>query len=505
MSTGTLLIRADASIAMGTGHVMRCLALAQAWQDAGGRVVFAMAQSTESVRERLANESCDMLAVSSAIGSTEDLQQAAAFAREHSCEWVVVDGYLFGADYQKGLKAASQKVLFLDDYGHAQRYSAEVVLNQNLSASAELYSHRECQTRLLLGPKYALLRREFNAWRDWERAISSNCCRVLVAMGGSDERNVTATVIEGLRLTALKELEVTVLVGGSNPHLRGLQDMVAGSPLKMRLLKDVSNVGELMADADFAISAAGTTCWELCLLGLPSLLINVADNQTTVARELHNRGCAIHVGHDIAAENIAENIKRLSNDHELRQSLSRRSQQLVDGKGATRVVSALRGVQSLRLRRAEEKDRHLLWEWANDPEVRTHSFSPDPISWETHVAWFDAKLNALRRPVPTGMILIAEDGNGSPLGQIRFDLRPDGEWEVSVSLDQKMRGRGLAAELIESGVRQVLTNHPGARIHAFIKPENTASVKAFQRAAFRNAGRDQVRGNAAIHLTYDNA
>lgn len=503
MSIETLLFRADASAAMGTGHVMRCIALAQAWKDAGGNAVFAMAQSTESIRRRVANESCDILVVPFAMGSEEDLRHTIALAQKHNCEWVVVDGYQFDADYQSGLKAVALKVVFLDDYGHSQHYSADVVLNQNLSASPALYPNRESQTRLILGPRYALLRREFNAWGNWERTIFPNCRRVLVTMGGSDERNVTATIIKGLCLSAIEDLEATVLVGGSNPYVKELQYIAAQSSIKIRLLRDISNVGELMASADVAISAAGTTCWELCLLGLPSVLIDVADNQTAVAKELHSRGCAIHIGRDIAPEAVAENIKRLFNDYELRQSLSRCSRELVDGKGASRVVSVLRGVSCLHLRIAEENDRRLLWEWANDPEVRACSFSPDPIPWETHVAWFNGKLSLQRTPRPRSVMFIAEDESGTPLGQIRFDLRFDGEWEVGVSLDKKVRGQGLAAQLIESGVQQMLTSNRRARIHAFIKPENITSLKAFQRAAFRKADRDQVQGRAAIHLTYE--
>lgn len=502
MGIGTLLIRADASAAIGTGHVMRCLALAQAWQDAGGRAVFAMAQSTDAIQMRVSNESCETLVVSGPIASADDLRQTVSFARHQNCEWVVVDGYQVGTEYQKGLKAAGLKVLFLDDYGHSEHYYADVVLNQNLSASPSLYSNRESQTRLLLGTQYALLRREFNVWRDYERKISSICRRVLVTMGGSDDGNVTATVIEGLRLAGMAELEVTVLVGGSNSHRRGLQDMVARSPVKMQLLEDVSNVGKLMAEADIAISAAGTTCWELCLLGLPSMLIDIADNQTHVAKELHKRGCAIHIGRDIAPETVAEKIKWLFDAVEVRESLSRSSRKLVDGRGATRVVSVLRGEGFLELRPAEEKDRRLLWEWANDPEVRASSFSPETIPWETHVAWFDAKLNAMRGPGSKNVIYIAESEDGSPIGQIRFDVRPDGDLEVGVGLDKKMRGLGMASQVIESGVRHAITKGPWICIHAFVKPGNIASVKAFERAAFRNIGSDQVRGNAAIHLTY---
>src|SRR5579864_2413634 len=129
MSIGTLLIRADASVAIGTGHVMRCLALGQGWQDAGGRVVFAMAERTDAIQNRLSAESCEIATIASKAGTVEDAAQTVALASQQKCEWIVVDGYLFTAKYQADLKSADCKVLFLDDYGQAQHYSADFILN----------------------------------------------------------------------------------------------------------------------------------------------------------------------------------------------------------------------------------------------------------------------------------------------------------------------------------------------------------------------------------------
>lgn len=343
---GVLLIRTDASIAIGTGHVMRCLALAQAWQDTGGRAVFAMAESTPSIQARLESESCETLSVSGAPGGAEDASQTLALARARKAEWVAVDGYQFSAEYQRALKAEGQKVLFLDDYGHARHYASDVVLNQNVSATEELYAHREQQTRLLLGPQYCLLRREFTAWRDWNRVLSPSCRRLLVMMGGSDSENLTARVIEALSFIRRDEsepLEVTVVIGGSNPHFEMLSEAVARSSQKIIVHRDVVNIAEQMAGADVAISAAGATCWELCLLGLPALVVDVAPNQTAQARELDRRGCALHLGNQsVSARKIADQLERLLRSRELRRSLSQRSRQLVDGNGASRVVSVLR-------------------------------------------------------------------------------------------------------------------------------------------------------------------
>jgi UDP-2,4-diacetamido-2,4,6-trideoxy-beta-L-altropyranose hydrolase len=502
-----LLFRADSSIQIGTGHVMRCIALAQAWQDAGGLAWFAMAETTPAIQARLEAESCAQLSITAGPGTSADASQTIALAQKHQASWIVVDGYQFDADYQRLLKAAGCRTLFIDDYGHAARYSADMVLNQNVNASASLYFSREPQTRLLLGPRYCLLRREFSAWRDWKREVPSVCGRILVMMGGSDPENLTGRVIEALALVEAENLEITVVVGGSNPHADTLRTCAADSGLNITVERDVSNIAELMAAADVAISAAGSTCWELCLMGLPALLIDVADNQTELASDLDRRGCAIHAGgKTVSPEKIGADLKRLLGTHELRQSLAQRSRQLVDGNGAARVISALRGVPRLRLRQARPGDSRLLFEWANDPDVRAASFSAAPIPWESHVAWFGERLRGSGiAGRDRSLILIAEDEVATPVGQIRFEATADDAWEVDVSVAGAVRGRGLGSELIRLGVQELLRHHRGARVHAFVKPANTASVKAFEDADFKLVGTEQTRGHAAIHLICEEA
>jgi len=149
---------------MGTGHVMRCLALAQAWQDEGGEVVFASAEITKAIEDRLRAENVKLIALPVTAGTAKDVDLTSAAARECGAKWIVVDGYQFHAAYQRSLQQAGLKVLYVDDNGHLEQYWADLVLNQNAHAAEDLYKNREQKTRLLLGPRYALLRREFNNW-----------------------------------------------------------------------------------------------------------------------------------------------------------------------------------------------------------------------------------------------------------------------------------------------------------------------------------------------------
>jgi UDP-2,4-diacetamido-2,4,6-trideoxy-beta-L-altropyranose hydrolase len=494
----TLVFRTDATVAIGTGHVMRCLALAQAWQDNGGRAVFAMAENTPALRDRLLQEGCEVALLHCLAGSQDDSRQLAALAHEQNASWVVVDGYQFEAQYQRELKTVGLRVLFLDDTGHAEHYFADLVLNQNPHATESMYGRREPYTRLLLGTRYCMLRREFNPWIAWKREIPAIGRKILVTMGGSDPGNVTELVMRGIQQLNVQGLETTVVVGGSNPHWASLQRVASEFGGSLHLCTGVSDMAELMAGTDVAVSAAGTTCWEMCLLGLPALLIHVAENQRGVAQELDNRGCAIHLGNlqDVSAEIVASQLERLLNSAETRRSLSLRGQELVDGHGAARVVRTLYS-SALRIRRATTADCKALWELANDPVVRASAFSPASIPWEDHVAWLESKMRTA-----TCHILIGEL-EGAVAGQVRIDERPDGEGEIDVSIAREFRGKGLGSRLIDLAVRELFASTAMARIHAYILPQNAASQQAFESAEFQRAGEERIKGHRALHYLRD--
>jgi UDP-2,4-diacetamido-2,4,6-trideoxy-beta-L-altropyranose hydrolase len=339
MALGTLLIRADASAEIGTGHVMRCVALAQGWQHAGGKVVFALAESTPSILERLRSEGFASESIAALAGSQRDARRTAALALANAVRWVVADGYRFGHNYQHAIIDSGLHLLCIDDNGEAGEYCADLVLNQNLHAREPLYSNRDARTRLLLGPAFILLRREFEAWRQWEREIGFAANRILIAMGGSDPRNLNSVVLRALQSIPDDELQVRIATGGSNPRVDELRRAAETCRGKVQLDVD-ANMPELMAWADLAIAGAGATCWEMCLLSLPALVIDVAGNQAGIAASLEKASVAVHLGNwrEVTAEIIAAEIEKLRRSRERRQLMSQSARSLVDGCGAQRVL-----------------------------------------------------------------------------------------------------------------------------------------------------------------------
>jgi len=496
-----LLVRADASTQMGTGHVMRCLALAQAWQEAGGRAQFALALSTPAAEARLSAEGMQVARVSAGNvdlraafpfggrpGSAEDAGETVAMAREIGAAWVVVDGYHFDAAYQRSVKGAGLQLLAVDDYGHASHYSADLVLNQNIYAAESLYPSREATTRLLLGTRYALLRSEFWPWRAWQRTVPEVARKVLVTMGGADADNATLKVVEALRqVEGLGQgLEVKVVVGGSNPHREALRETLT---VGVELIENAPNMPELMAWSDAAVSAAGTTCWELAFMQVPSLLVVLAENQRPNAAGLQEAGVAVNMGWhgELASAELARALTRLLGTREQQVAMAQEGRRLVDGEGARRVAGLL-AEATVRVRRVAPQDRELLFLWANDPLTRQMSLRSEAIEWEEHRHWFDQVVSC-----PGVFLVIAEGWTGerwAPLGQVRIDRAG----VVSIALAAEHRGHGLARRVLQAGIAMHRSRTPSEALTAYIKPENEASLRIFAQAGFTPMGWAEVLG-----------
>lgn len=502
-----LLIRADASAQIGTGHVMRCFALAQAWQLEGGHVVFLSHCESDALRQRIAEAGMEFIPIANPHPDPRDLQTTLDILRTRSAEaredqkseignptWLVLDDYHFDAVYQQAVRTAGCRLLVIDDMAHLPAYHADILLNQNLGAEKLKYNC-DPDTTLLLGSPYALLRQEFLAWRGWKREIPEVARKVLVTMGGGDPDNVTLKIIHALEQVEVDGLEAAVVVGSSNPHYEILQLAIHDLQPKIRLERNAPNMPELMAWADVAISAGGSTCWELAFMRAPSLVLAVAENQLGVVEQLEALGMAVNLGwhQQVTSSQIAQSLMYLLASAERRTILAHQSHAQVDGEGVGRVLMKIHG-HRIRLRYVREEDKYLLWKWANDPEVRAVSFSTDIISWEQHVQWFASK-----QKDPNCVFYLALDEVETPLAQVRYDI--DGvEATISISLDAKYRGQGYGSQVITLASQKLCQGLPVQLIHAYIKEENDASKYAFLKAKFLEDNTIFVHSQPARHF-----
>lgn len=486
-----LLLRADAGLRLGTGHIMRTLALAQAWRNRGGEVRLLTTSLPEHLHPLLSKERIWVNLVRAEPGSDEDATITKKAAEEWGADWVVLDGYHFGSVYQEKLASEMYGRLVVDDYGHAKRYDAEIVLNQNLYAKYDDYSGRAEGARLLLGPSYIMLRKEFWPWRSWRRQLPELRTRVLLTMGGTDPNDATGRLLRATH--GNPSLEIITVVGGANP--RTYYEQIADPRIRVR--RNVDTMPLYMCWAHIALAAGGTTALELLFMQLPGAYVVLADNQTRVVEALERHGLGLAMGRIDVLDNqfILQELDRLIHEESLYNTIVAKSAGMVDGWGVERVVDAMLE-HSWDLRPATAKDAETLWRWANDPVTRSVSLSSDPIPWSRHVRWLDSKLED-----PDVYLWLAVNERGTPIGQIRFD-RIGEEAVVSVGLDPQRRGLGIGPQLIRRSTDRLMRTKGIMKVRAHIKPDNVISRRAFSRAGYKAEGKVNINGQVVVEMTY---
>jgi RimJ/RimL family protein N-acetyltransferase len=363
-----------------------------------------------------------------------------------------------------------------------------------------MYSRTNSDCRLLLGSAYALLRDEFLPWMGWKRSIPDRARKILITIGGSDPDNASEKILQSLALLkrSSRDLEAILVVGSGNPHLESLHGALQRCPVPVRIQRNVQDMPALMAWADVAIAGAGVTSYELCYMGLPSMLLIIAENQRRIAERLSELGMAVNAGTsaEFRAESFAGELQALIESSERRAAMCQRARELVDGTGSERVRSVLLD-RELKLRLAQEGDCQLLFEWAQDPVARAASFHPATISWEEHSRWFTDRMLD-----PQSVIYVGENTVGEAVGLVRFQIN-EGSAVLSVNVAPPFRGAGWGRELILFSTRDLVRAHSVRRIDAFVKPENQASVRLFEASGFRHAEKERVGKQDALLFTWE--
>lgn len=364
-----ILFRTDASRQIGTGHVMRCLTLANALRELGASCLFVCRAHEGHLAEHISKAGHEvsllpvrdipqnpMFDAGQEVGGATDYASwlgcdweedatETADLLENGCDWLVVDHYALDARWEQKLRLHARHIMVIDDLAN-RSHDCDLLLDQNLGRVVEDYKKLvDSKTRCLIGPQYALLRPEFEQWREYslKRRLHPELKQILVSLGGVDKGNVTSKVLDALAQAALPmDCNILVVMGPHAPWLEAINNKAEAFPGHCEVKTNVVNMAELMAKSDLAIGAAGSTSWERCCLGLPTLLFVLADNQLNVANALIRAGAAVlHENpHDMSRfSTILSND--LSNQKYLAQ-LSRCAELVADGKGLGRIAEALR-------------------------------------------------------------------------------------------------------------------------------------------------------------------
>jgi UDP-2,4-diacetamido-2,4,6-trideoxy-beta-L-altropyranose hydrolase len=330
------VIRADAGRDIGLGHLARSLSLADAWTDLGGDVTIA-ASIDGPIPAVLDRSGIRHEPIHRRHPDPSDLRSVLRILRSRTGAWVACDGHGFDSAYVAELRGSGARVLEVTDGLELRGHIADVLLDPNAGSDELPY---ECApwTRVLRGARYALIRREVLAARTSAIEQPKRAARVVVMLGGSDAAGQTTKVIEAIQSLADLTIHTTVVVG---PHAPA--PFVARSMSGLSILRDPDDLPRLMAGSHLAISAAGSTAWELCCLGVPALLLVVAADQVRIASTLTRLGAAWSLGWhtDTGVREIASAARELIGDAAQRRRMSAAGRELIDGRGPDRVAAVL--------------------------------------------------------------------------------------------------------------------------------------------------------------------
>lgn len=493
-----IIFRTDASLQIGSGHVMRCLTLADELQQRGAEIMFICREHCGHLIDLIEGKGYPVARLPQAevpyTPAPDDVAHAAWLGvswQKDAAEtvtalgttkphWLIVDHYALDGRWGGELRPRAGNIMVIDDLAD-RPHDCDLLLDQNLYLQMETRYDglvaESCQR--LLGPRYALLRPEFATARRNLRQRDGKVKRVLVFFGGVDPGGETQKALQVLASLPNREFAVDVVVGGGSMHKKQIQEFCATYP-GFHYYCHVGNMAELMAAADLSVGAGGTATWERCAVGLPSLVLTVAENQKELAKNGAQDGLFFFLGDapSVSPGKLLDSLKSLLALPETLQFYSRRCLSTVDARGAGRIANLLLPPQ-IDVRRATPEDVDAIYQWRNAEETRRYIFNSEPISLESHRSWYFAALQN-----PNRLQLIGES-DGKPVGVLRYDLTGS-EALISVYLVPGGQGQGVGSQLIRCGSRWMRMNYTQVKtINAEIFRENAASLRAFELARYK--------------------
>jgi UDP-2,4-diacetamido-2,4,6-trideoxy-beta-L-altropyranose hydrolase len=471
------VIRADASVSIGGGHVRRCLVLAQALAETGWDIAFAVRPGTVEAAPFLSRSAFRVVLMGSDDVPGQLRQQFSG-----GCDLLIVDSYALGEPFERACRNWAERLLVIDDLAN-RLHDCDVLVDQTPGRLVDAYANlvpNHCT--VLAGPEYALLDARFRSERADRRRTQEKASRVLLNFGSTDPLGATTLALQALKLADMR-LDVDVVVGSGTPHLARIRSMARQLSPSARVHVDVDDVATLVGRADLAVGAAGVSALERCCLGVPSLLVIIADNQQRNADALARAGAALNMGQltSLSVAELARALRELAYDRRQRQSMSEAALNITDGLGAARVrvvcFQPLRAKDGsvVELRPARFADADVMLAWQSVPGIRAFTFNPQAPDPKVHLRWLRQKLDD---PNCVFNLVLHE---GKPAGVLRFDGDARGGYTVTLLIARHRQNLGIGFAALQLAKRLL----PHAELRAEINSENVASVRIFERAGYR--------------------
>jgi len=480
-----VVFRADATESIGGGHVMRCLTLADAMADAGWICSFATIPETLKIVPSLCNSDHGV----NELQCLKDKEpEKLADWWSEGCDLLVVDHYERDVSFELECRPWARKIMVIDDYVQRQ-HSCDFLLDQTYARNkTEYVGHVPQNCQSFLGSEYALLRPQFAELRPGtlkRRENQSDVSRLLITLGACEPKNITGQLLEAVEHSNINnKIEIDVILGSYSPFAQDLRERTSSWTRTVNIHEHVSDIATMMAKADVSIGAAGGTSMERCCLGLPSILLKLAENQQSNITALSQYGAAIDLGspEDICRERLGAALDDLCTNAVKRREMSRACAGLCDGLGSQRVLlSVMPPIQTrnnlpLTLRFATPEDSDIVFTWQTHSETRRFFRNPKAPKKAEHQQWYQDNLRKSDRSLYIIQV------NNEPVGTLRADkcIGNRTGLEISIAISPERYGAGIGTAAL-AFARNVFCYE---NLWAEILPMNKASQAIFKKAGF---------------------
>ena len=495
-----VVFRVDASLKMGSGHVIRCLTLAQGLQERGATCTFICREHEGNLISLINERGFEAITLPKQenvyklqegdVSHSDwlecdwktDASETLANLKPLQPDWLVVDHYALDARWEKTLQGAFNKLLVIDDLAD-RNHDCDVLLDHNIVLEMEerYVGLTPSTTVKILGPNFALLQPEYEQAHKVIAPSFGPVKQILVNFGGAANVTLTSKVLQALSKTDTSGMHIDVVLNSGSFEYDLVCSLIRNFE-SASITSSVPNLIPLLQSTDLAIGASGVACLERICLGIPSLVFSVAKNQTPIAEALNSENLVVYLGEasDYSEEVflhcfLSEQVQNTSIEW------SERCLSVVSGSGINFIVAVMLVTQEskLNVRPAFIGDETTLLEWVNNPTTRENSFQQQIVSKETHHNWLLEKLSN-----SSCEMYILETEDEVPIGQVRFDQIGKNKWEIDFSIDWKFRGRKLAGVLLQKAISELRAIHGNIEMIGRVKDSNQSSKKIFSNLGF---------------------
>jgi UDP-2,4-diacetamido-2,4,6-trideoxy-beta-L-altropyranose hydrolase len=471
------------------GHLMRCLTLANGLKKRGFECSFICRDFTENGASRFIGDDfpLELMSIEGlelnddwlGVPFEKDVKDTINIISKEPVDWLVIDHYQIDQQWQKEFRAKfpNTKIMVIDDL--LRTHECDLLLDQTYGRTADEYRLLVPEnTTFCLGAEFALLREEFRSLRAERGKIDNNTRHILVTLGGGNHGKPLRVIGKALRELSKKHKFTATVITGDVAELY-LDDFKALGQ-NIELVSFSNNIAAEMNKADLVIGAGGGTSWERCCLGLPTVVLTIADNQTEIAKILNEKEAGISVATE--QDDIAAAVEKLLTDSALFSKMSKNAASLCDGKGVSRIINSILG-SSLYVRDANIDDARFIYAARYAADASRFYRNKEMPTFDAHVAWLDKAFQS------EDILLSCVSLSGLDVAHVKLDKNSPTSGEIGICLAEDWRGRGLGQVILEAANRY-FSDLGIFEIHAEVHEGNSASANIFERAGYKYLSTD---------------